>query len=133
VEEGTQEEAWYDEDVDIGIYRTVQILKDSETVVAKYTGTSGSMVYSIENNPLISYLGLSEVQMADICKKLHAKICTSKWAPVFLGIMSRPYLEVGDRVAFYDDGMLVSTYIFDKITSGIVSMKDEIDSTMVTE
>lgn len=133
VEEGTQEEAWYDEDVDIGIYRTVQILKDSETVVAKYTGTSGSMVYSIENNPLISYLGLSEVQMADICKKLHAKICTSKWAPVFLGIMSRPYLEVGDRVAFYDDGMLVSTYIFDKVISGIVSMKDEIDSSLVIE
>lgn len=133
VAEGTQEEAWYDEDCDTGLYGTVRILGTANQVLAKYTGSSGSMIYNIEDNPLFLYMDFTNAQLKEICQNLQTKICSIKWTPASIDIMSRPYLEIGDRVAFDDYGRRVCTYIFDKITSGIVSMKDEIDSTMVRE
>ena len=133
VADGTQEEAWYDEDCDTGLYGTVRILGHANQVLAKYTGSSGGMTYNIEDNPLFLYMDFTSEQMKEICQNLQNKICSIKWTPASIDIMARPYLEIGDRVAFDDNGRKVCTYIFDKVTSGIVSMKDEIDSTMVRE
>ena len=64
---------------------------------------------------------------------MYEKIQTYRNTPMQIRRVHSPHRETGDKIILNDNGKEVATYIFNKVTTGIGSLSDEIDTTNMTQ
>lgn len=130
IPQGEEESAWYDEDYESSLYGAVKISGDNNTLICKYIGNPGGLkTYNITNNLLLCNGLYSQTEMYEILKNMFARIQSVRFTPMMISCKSLPDRETGDKIIISDDGKEISTYIFNKVTSGIMALMDEIDNT----
>lgn len=131
---GEEVDGWYDEDYDDSLYGAVKLLGENNTLLAKYVGNpDGLKTYCITDNIILNSCISDKWVILSILKKMFEKIQTYRNTPMQIQCAHSPQRETGDKIILNDNGKEVATYIFNKVTTGIVSVFDETDTTNMTQ
>lgn len=134
IPQGEEEEGWYDEDYESGLYGSVKISGENNETIAIYVGNpKGTKTYNITQNALLNDNIFSMEDIQKILKRMWEGMQAVRFTPMQIVTPHVPHMETGDRIILSDEGKEVSTYIFNRISSGVVSIYDEIDTTNIEQ
>ncbi|MBQ8279482.1 MAG: hypothetical protein IJZ23_06850 [Roseburia sp.] len=134
IPQGEEEEGWYDEDYESGLYGSVKISGENNETIARYVGNpDGMKTYNITSNVLLNNSLFGAIDIQKILKRMWEGMQAVRFTPMQIVTPHAPHMETGDRIILSDKGKEVSTYIFNRISSGVVSIYDEIDTTNIEQ
>lgn len=87
----------------------------------------GNNMYSITDNLFI--FGKKSDELKSVADNFYSAICRAEYRPLKAYMVGNPALELGDYITFIrNDGSRVGTFILSRTLSGILALKDNIET-----